>query len=124
MLLGIETVVYYIKSSDLGAAASWYKKTLGCEPNHETEYYVGFTVAGYELGLHPVDDSAWSKTDGQTAYWSVTDIDQAIAHFVAHGAMASHPVTDVGGDIKIGSVKDPFGNELGLIQNPHSPNRR
>ena len=26
---------------------------------------------------------------------------------------------DVGGDIRVASVADPFGNVIGLIQNPH-----
>jgi hypothetical protein len=35
------------------------------------------------------------------------------------GASARQPVRDVGGDIKVASVADPFGNVIGLIQNPH-----
>jgi hypothetical protein len=28
-------------------------------------------------------------------------------------------VKDVGGDIKVAAVADPFGNVIGLIENPH-----
>ena len=28
-------------------------------------------------------------------------------------------VTDVGEGIKVAAVKDPFGNRLGIIENPH-----
>jgi hypothetical protein len=28
-------------------------------------------------------------------------------------------VQDVGGGIKVATVKDPFGNVLGIIENPH-----
>jgi len=28
-------------------------------------------------------------------------------------------VRDVGGDIKVAAVADPFGNVIGLIENPH-----
>jgi hypothetical protein len=28
-------------------------------------------------------------------------------------------VKNVGGDIKVATVADPFGNVVGLIQNPH-----
>ena len=123
MLQGIETVVYFVE--DLNAATRWYREALGVAPNHESPYYVGFTVAGYELGLHPVEASAHLPgTEGQTAYWSVSNVEDAIAHFVAHGATAHHEVTDVGGGIKIASVLDPFGNEVGLIENPASPNQR
>lgn len=117
MLKGIETVVYYVE--DVKAAGAWYRKVLGIEPNYDTEYYVGFTVAGDELGLHPREGS--EHPGGQTAYWTVEDIDAAIAHFLAHGAKENGPVQDVG--VRIGTVLDPFGNVVGLIQNPKSPNR-
>ena len=29
------------------------------------------------------------------------------------------PVTEVGEGIKVAAVKDPFGNRLGIIENPH-----
>lgn len=122
MLKGIETTVYFVE--DLPAATAWYRKVLGIEPNYEAPYYVGFTVAGYELGLHPCDEPGRQQGVGeQTAYWTVEDIEAAMAHFVEHGAESCHDVTEVGGGIKIGSVRDPFGNEFGLIQNPNSPNR-
>ena len=35
------------------------------------------------------------------------------------GAKPVSAVADVGGDIKVGVVEDPFGNALGIIQNPH-----
>ncbi len=35
------------------------------------------------------------------------------------GAEPREPIQDVGGDIKVASVADPFGNVIGLIQNPH-----
>ena len=34
------------------------------------------------------------------------------------GATPFEPVSDVGGGIKIGAVRDPFGNILGVIENP------
>jgi predicted enzyme related to lactoylglutathione lyase len=121
MLKGIETVVYYV--DDLPAAARWYREALGSQPNHDSPYYVGFTVAGYELGLHPTGEGRTRGAGGQTAYWSVDDVDATVAHFVTHGASPRMPKTDVGGGIVLASVVDPFGNELGLIQNPHGPNR-
>jgi catechol 2,3-dioxygenase-like lactoylglutathione lyase family enzyme len=120
MLKGLETVVYYVE--DLPAASAWYRKVLGLEPNYDTPYYVGFTVGGDELGLHPSEGKP-AGAGGQTAYWSVADIRAAIAHFVAHGAK-EQKVDEVGGGIVVGSVLDPFGNSLGLIQNPKSPNLR
>jgi predicted enzyme related to lactoylglutathione lyase len=117
MLKGIETVVYFVE--DVKRACAWYREVLGVAPNHDTEHYAGFTVAGDELGLHP----GAPVTGGPTAYWSVADLDAAVAHFVAHGATVSTAAQDVGGGIKVGTVRDPFGNDVGLIENPRSPNR-
>jgi hypothetical protein len=35
------------------------------------------------------------------------------------GAAAQEPIKDVGEGIKVGTVADPFGNVIGLIENPH-----
>lgn len=122
MFKGIETVVYYVQ--DLKEATQWYRKVLGIDPNSETEYYVGFTVGGHELGLHPTEGNAREPgSNGQTVYWSVANAQEALDYLVSQGGKASHEITDVGGGVKFGSVMDPFGNEFGFIENPNSPNR-
>lgn len=35
------------------------------------------------------------------------------------GASALEPAQEVGGGIVVGAVRDPFGDALGLIENPH-----
>jgi predicted enzyme related to lactoylglutathione lyase len=35
------------------------------------------------------------------------------------GATALEPPSDVGEGILVAAVRDPFGNRLGLIENPH-----
>jgi len=119
MLKGLETVVYFV--DDMRAATDWYRKVLGIEPNHDTPYYSGFTVAGDELGLHPAEGKG--KGERQTAYWTVADIKAAFAHFIEHGAREHTAPQEVGGGILVGAVQDPFGNLVGLIQNPKSPNK-
>jgi hypothetical protein len=37
----------------------------------------------------------------------------------ASGPLLLSPVREVGGGIKVAVVKDPFGNTLGIIENPH-----
>jgi predicted enzyme related to lactoylglutathione lyase len=49
----------------------------------------------------------------------VADADAAVAHFARHGAAVRSPVRDVGGGIRVATVADPFGNLVGLIENPH-----
>ena len=47
------------------------------------------------------------------------DIEAALRDVLKKGAAARHAVQDVGGGIKVATVADPFGNVIGLIENPH-----
>jgi predicted enzyme related to lactoylglutathione lyase len=49
----------------------------------------------------------------------VADIASAYARLLTLGATALEPVNEVGGGIKVAAVQDPFGNRLGIIENPH-----
>ena len=112
-LQGLRTVVFMV--ADLDAAKRWYAEATGLTPYYDTPYYVGFEVGGYELGLHP----GASGVGGACVYFGVDDADVAFARLVALGATVRQAVTEVGGGIRLGSVQDPFGNELGVIFNPH-----
>ena len=114
MLLGLRTAIYPV--SDLEKAKRWYALALGFEPYFDQPFYVGFTVGGFELGLIP-DGSA--GTSGPQPLWGVASAASALAHLLALGATALEPVTEVGEGIKVAAVIDPFGNRLGLIENPH-----
>jgi predicted enzyme related to lactoylglutathione lyase len=49
----------------------------------------------------------------------VANIDGAADHFVATGATIRTPIRDVGDAIRVATLTDPFGNTIGLIENPH-----
>ncbi len=114
--LGLRTVVYMV--TDLPAAIGWYKNILGIEPYFNTEYYVGFSVGGYELGLHPAAADNVQGTNIHT-YWGVEDVHQKLEQLLAAGATECEQPNDVGGGIVLASVKDPWGNVFGIIYNPH-----
>ena len=116
MFQGLRTVIYH--APDLAAAKAWYATALGVQPYFAQPFYVGFDVGGFELGLDP-DTSGVTVGNNAVAYWGVADIDAAYAHLLDCGAAARDPVKEVGGDIKVAAVADPFGNVIGLIQNPH-----
>ena len=116
MLLGLRTVIYH--APDLAAAKAWYADAFGVTPYFDEPFYVGFEIAGYELGLDP-DSSDVTPGNNAVAYWGVADIDEAWRRLLARGARPCDPVKEVGGDIKVATVADPFGNVIGLIQNPH-----
>jgi predicted enzyme related to lactoylglutathione lyase len=113
-LLGLRTAKY--SATDLGRAKAWYTEVLGFGPYFDEPFYVGFNVAGYELGITP--DEA-THGDGHIAYWGVDDAAAAYVRLLSLGATAHEAVQDVGEGILIGSVRDPFGNVFGVIQNPH-----
>lgn len=112
-LHGLRTVIY--PAPDLAAAEAWWTALLGFGPYFAEPFYVGFEVAGYELGLLPTADPA----DGAITYWGVDDVADAVAAAVGAGAVEHAPVSDVGGGIVTGSVRSPVGAVVGFIFNPH-----
>jgi predicted enzyme related to lactoylglutathione lyase len=116
MFLGLRTVIYH--APDLAKAKAWYAAAFGVAPYFDEPFYVGFEIGGFELGLDP-DVSKVNVGNNAVAYWGVPDIEEAHARLLDRGAQARQPVTAVGDDIKVATVADPFGNVIGLIQNPH-----
>lgn len=114
---GLRTAKY--RAPDLARAKAWYSEVLGTQPYFDEPFYVGFNVGGFELGLDP-DVSDSGEGEGSVAvFWGVADVDQALSRLVALGASVRSAVKDVGEGIRLASVLDPFGNVLGIIQNPH-----
>ena len=114
MILGLRTAIY--PAPDLAAAKDWYSKVLGQLPYFDQPFYVGFSVGGFELGLL---SDAQPGTAGPQPLWGVANIESAYARLLELGATALEPVTEVGDGIKVAAVRDPFGNRLGIIENPH-----
>jgi predicted enzyme related to lactoylglutathione lyase len=117
MFLGLRTAAYHVADTDKGKEQ--YSKVLGIEPYFDQPFYVGFNVAGYELGLQPADAAAADKADGAVAYWGVENAETAFKRLIELGATAHEAVQDVGEGIKVAAVKDPFGNVFGIIENPN-----
>lgn len=116
-LLGLRTVIY--AAPNLTQTKEWYAKALGIEPYFDQPFYVGFTVGGYELGLMPDAKPAEVSHADTLTYWGVTDIAAVMDHWLSLGASAHSTIQDVGDGIKTAAIKDPFGNVVGLIENPH-----
>jgi predicted enzyme related to lactoylglutathione lyase len=109
---GVRTVLHPV--TDLAAAKAVYTALLGIEPQADSDYYVGYTVAGQQIGLVP-----GGGPQGMTspiAYWHVSDIEAKLAEVTAAGATVEEQPHDVGGGRLVASFSDPDGNVLGLIQ--------
>jgi lactoylglutathione lyase len=115
--LGLRTTIY--KVDDIKEATAWYTKAFGVKPYFDEPFYVGFNIGGYELGLQPEEKPATPKTANVESYWGVEKIEAVFQHLLDHGASVHEAPQDVGGGIKVATVKDPWQNVIGIIFNPH-----
>jgi predicted enzyme related to lactoylglutathione lyase len=109
---GIKTVLHPV--SDLETAKAVYAALLGVPPQTDSPYYVGFQVAGQQIGLVP--GGGPQGMTSPVAYWHVPDIEAKLAEVTAAGATVREPAHDVGGGRLVATVTDPDGNVLGLLQ--------
>ena len=110
---GLRTVIY--PSPDLPPPRPVDDRCSGLPPYFEEPFYVGFEVAGYELGLLPDGDPA----DGALTYWGVADVDEAVAAALEAGATVHAAPSEVGDGIVTATVRSPQGAIVGFIRNPH-----
>ena len=114
--LGLRTVVY--KVDNLDAATEWYSTVFEKSPYFVESFYVGFNVAGYELGLEPVESGSIAVGSSEISYWGVNDVQKSYQRMLDLGANSHEEPQNVGGDIVTASVTDPWGNVIGIIYNP------
>ena len=114
---GLRTAIYRV--SDINAAKKWYAKAFETQPYFDQPFYVGFEIGGFELGLQPEDEPVADKKESVVAYWGVEHIHKEYARFIESGAIEYEKPNEVGGEIVVATVKDPWGNIIGLIYNPH-----
>jgi len=117
MLLGLRTLMLPARS--LPELRNWWSAALGLAPSFDQPFYVGFDVMGYELGLDPGDGGPADPSAVATAYFGSDSLDADFARLT--GGLGARPLEEphgVGGDIRVALVRDPFGNRIGLIENP------
>lgn len=107
------------KSPDLPRAKAWYRDVFGIDPYFDQPYYVGFNVGGFELGLDPDVRGESPGPGGSVAYWGVANLAEVMQLVTKMNVAVVSPLRDVGGGIRVASISDPFGNVIGLIENPH-----
>ena len=113
---GLRTAIYYV--TDMQKAKDWYTKILGIEPYFVEPFYIGFNIDRYELGLHPASSNPNEPGQPISVYWGVDDVEATYARLLADGATAFEEPHDVGGNIIVAAVRDPWGNKLGVIYLP------
>jgi predicted enzyme related to lactoylglutathione lyase len=113
-ILGLRTVIYYVP--DLEQAKNWYSEAFETQPYFDEPYYVGYNIAGYELGLHPGNPT--KTANNSICYWGVENITEYYQKLITLGAKELESPSNVGGQIMVASVMDPWGNAIGIIYNP------
>jgi predicted enzyme related to lactoylglutathione lyase len=116
MFSGLQTVMIHV--DDMQKAKQWYTDVLGVKSYFDEPFYIGFSVHGYELGIHPAQADV-AKGGSTFVYWGTKDAKAELARLVKLGAKVHQDLQDVGGGILVATVTDPWGNILGVIQNPH-----
>ena len=114
MTTGMSTVIYPVH--DLDRAKEVYGALLGSAPVMDEPYYVGYAVAGQDVGLDPHGHR--QGMTGPVGYWHVDDLKARLQALLDAGAELSQDIRDVGGGKLIASVTDPDGNVIGLLQSP------
>lgn len=128
MLRGMATVTYY--ADDVKQARAWYAELLGVEAYFEVPgpddqpAYIEFRIGDYqhELGITNAKFNPHAQVtepSGAIVFWHVDDIDAAIDRLIAMGATVNEPKRVLTQGFAIASVVDPFGNLLGVMNNPH-----
>ncbi|MFC4053661.1 VOC family protein [Actinomadura syzygii] len=135
MFRGFATIVFW--ADDLEAARDWYARVLEMEPyfsrpgpDGKTAYYE-FRVGDRQDELGLIDGrfrppsaapgrDATPGPGGAIMYWHVDDLEGTFARLLSLGAAEYQPVTAQGDSgFVTAAVVDPFGNVLGIMNNPH-----
>jgi predicted enzyme related to lactoylglutathione lyase len=127
-LRGMATVNFW--ADDVIAARDWYAKLFGVEayfqrPDSTNPAYAEFRIGDYEGEFGIIDRRYAPKAmqhgpGGAILHWHVDDIEAAFKRLLDMGAVEYDPITPRGDTGFItASVVDPFGNVLGIMQNPH-----
>ncbi len=121
-LRGLATVSFY--AADVDAAKKWYTELLGIDPYFERPGYAEFRLGDYQHELGIIDSSyapkgAAASPAGAIVYWHVDNVPVTIEKLIAMGAKENEALRERGGGFVTASVVDPFGNILGIMNNPH-----
>ncbi len=107
----LDNILYTV--SDLDAAKALHATILDAQPHTDTPYYVGFEIAGVEIGLTPTRSE---EAPGAIAHIRVPDLDAAIQRALDAGAALLGEPREVGDGNRVATVGGADGTTLGLIQ--------
>jgi predicted enzyme related to lactoylglutathione lyase len=128
MLRGICTVSLW--ADDLTAATRWYTELFGCEPYFDSVRagrgpgYVEYRIGDYQHEIGIIDrkfapPGIDAGAAGAIVYFHVDDLSKELERVLSLGATVVEPIRERGPGFVTASVRDPFGNVIGLMYNQH-----
>ncbi len=111
---GLSALVF--PTSDPAKTKELLSRVLGAEPAFDDPYYVGWQIAGLNIGLDPNGENRGMA--GATPFFEVDDIRETVAALKAAGATIEEDVRPVGGGMLVAILSDFDGNMIGLSQSP------
>jgi len=112
MFLNLRSVMYPV--DDLEKGKAWYRELLGVQPAVETEAMAIFAIGNDRVGLRKASRGNPGNGTGAVAHWAVADIDGAFQRLLDHGAEKVDGIRELMGGIHLATVRDPFGNLIGI----------
>ncbi|MFC4587581.1 VOC family protein [Sphaerisporangium corydalis] len=128
-LRGFSTISFW--ADDVTAAVAWYAEFLGVEayftrPGPDGRLaYAEFRIGDHQDELGIIDRNyqppgAATEPGGAVMHWHVDDLDATVERLLSLGAKEYQPITAHGETgFVTAAVVDPFGNVLGVMNNPH-----
>jgi predicted enzyme related to lactoylglutathione lyase len=122
-LRGVATISLW--AADHPAAVTWYSELLGTKPYFERPGYAEFRIGDYQTEVGIIDRAYAPHLTfpdgpaGVVLYWHVVDVHATFKRVLAMGATELEAPQDRGHGFVTATVVDPFGNILGIMQNPH-----
>ncbi|THD61528.1 VOC family protein [Phenylobacterium sp.] len=110
----IGNIFYFVERFD--EAVKWYSDRLGREPVIAGGALAAFDIDGTRLTIHKIDELNDKGPSGVAAYWTVPDVDQVVAEWTKHGAVAHRGPKTVFTHERLCQLLDPFGNLFGVRQ--------
>lgn len=127
MFRGFATIAYF--AADMTAAEAWYTELLGIPPYFRREVegetaYLEYRIGDYqaELGIIHSRFAPYGATEspaGAIMQWHVDDLPATFDRLISLGAKELQGITERGDGFVTAWVVDPFGNIIGIMNNPH-----
>jgi catechol 2,3-dioxygenase-like lactoylglutathione lyase family enzyme len=99
----VEVVVY---TRDMARATSFYRDTLGLEPDYESEHWTTFRTGACTLALH-------GGTEAPDPTFQVADVDAEHARLAAEGLEVTE-IREPAPGLRVFDARDPDGNRFSI----------